>query len=107
MRSGFGLKFLNCSLRKETLNAGRIGGDLFSHHQGSETVGIASGRAPKMHRFKAETYEVHVIVNGGDLRTLISISIFLPHWFYLPWASFPAEQEIGLPKLSLKFSRWS
>lgn len=57
-------------IRKETLNAGRIGGDLFSHHQGSETVGIACGGAPKMHRFKAETYEVHV-TNGGDLRTLI------------------------------------
>ena len=105
MRSGFGLKFLNCSLRKETLNAGRIGGDLFSHHQGSETVGIASGRAPKMHRFKAETYEVHVIVNGGDLRTLISISIFLPHWFYLLWSFFLPDQEIDLSKTSNKSSK--
>ena len=50
-------------------------------------VMIVSGRPPKC-KDQLKAYQVYVIVSGGDGRMLIQVFVFLPHWFYLPWASF-------------------
>ena len=58
-------------MQRETLNAGGIGGALFSHYQSSGTVGLASGRAPKYIDSVQDFDVVDVVVPGWDHRTLI------------------------------------
>ena len=70
----------------ETLNAGGIWETCMLIIK-AVGVMIVSGRPPKR-KDQLKAYEVYVIVSGGNCITLIQVFVFLPHWFYLPWASF-------------------